>query len=71
MTITERMDAVDRAGMTAFGGVNDPKGDEKGEHQLVGTWKVVSAKYGGKEVKWPEGMPTVKLVAPTQFMWAV
>jgi hypothetical protein len=51
-------------------GADDPKGDEKGEQKLVGTWKVVSAKYGGKEVKWPEGITTVKHVTPTQFMWA-
>jgi hypothetical protein len=48
----------------------DPKGDAKGAQKLVGTWKVVSAKYGGKEVKWPEGTTTVKHVTPTQFMWA-
>jgi hypothetical protein len=46
------------------------KGDEKGDQKLVGTWKVVSAKYGGKEVKWPEGTTTVKHVTPTQLMWA-
>jgi hypothetical protein len=49
---------------------DDPKGDEKGEQQLVGTWKVVSAKYGGKELRLPEGTTTVKHVTPTQFMWA-
>ena len=58
--------AVTAAAVTA----DDPKGDVKGEQTLVGTWKVVSAKYGGKEVKWPEGTTTVKHVTPTQFMWA-
>jgi hypothetical protein len=58
------------AATAAAVGADDPKGDAKGEQKLVGTWKVVSAKYGGKEVKWPEGTTTVKHVTPTQFMWA-
>jgi hypothetical protein len=51
-------------------GADEPKADAKGEQKLVGTWKVVSAKYDGKEVKWPEGTTTVKHVTPTHFMWA-
>jgi hypothetical protein len=39
-------------------------------HKLVGTWKVAAARYGGREVKWPEGTTTVKHVTPAQFMWA-
>ena len=37
---------------------------------MVGTWKLVSAKYDGKEYKLPDGMATLKHVTPTQFMWA-
>ena len=34
----------------------DPKKVEpKTENQLVGTWKMVKAKYGGKEAQIPEG----------------
>jgi hypothetical protein len=55
---------------TAAVGADNPQGDAKGEQKLVGTWKAVSANYGGKEVKWPEGTTTVKHVTPTQFMWA-
>lgn len=40
------------------------------EHKLVGTWKQVSAVYGGREYKFPEGTTTLKHVTPTQFMWA-
>jgi hypothetical protein len=40
------------------------------KHQLIGTWKLVSAKYGGKEYKFPEGSTTIKHITPTQFMWA-
>jgi hypothetical protein len=40
-------------------------------NKLVGTWKVVSAKYGGKEVKRPKGFTHLKHVTPTQFMWAI
>lgn len=48
----------------------EPKGDAKYENKLVGTWKLVSAKYGGKEFKFEEGVTTVKHVTTTQFMWA-
>ena len=49
---------------------DEPKGDAKSDNKLVGTWKVVSGKYGGEESKSPEGVTTVKHVTPTQFMWA-
>ena len=39
-------------------------------HALVGTWKMVSAKYGGRERDLPAEMTTLKHVTPTQFMWA-
>jgi hypothetical protein len=42
----------------------------KTENKLVGTWKLVSAKYGGQEAKFPEGHVMLKHVTPTQFMWA-
>jgi hypothetical protein len=45
---------------------DDPKADTK----LVGTWKLVSAKYGGQDFKFPEGTTHIKHVTPTQFMWA-
>jgi hypothetical protein len=48
----------------------EPKGNAKAEQKLVGTWKMVSAKYGGKEFKLPEGSTMIKHVTPTQFMWA-
>lgn len=49
---------------------DEPKPAPKPEHQLVGTWKMVSAKYGGQERKFPDGFTMVKHVTPTQFMWA-
>src|SRR5688572_17730727 len=48
----------------------EPKGDAKSDHKLIGTWKMVSAKYGGEEFKFEEGITTVKHVTSTQFMWA-
>jgi hypothetical protein len=42
----------------------------KPNNKLVGTWKLISGKYGGQEVKFPEGSTMVKHVTPTQFMWA-
>src|SRR6266851_9782021 len=46
-----------------------PKTETKAENKLVGTWKLVSAKYGGKEATFPEGASMLKHVTPTQFMW--
>jgi hypothetical protein len=48
----------------------EPKGDAKADNKLIGTWKLVSAKYGGNEFKFPEGTTMLKHVTPTQFMWA-
>jgi hypothetical protein len=45
------------------------KADAKPENKLIGTWKQVSAKYGGRDFKPPEGRTTLKHVTPTQFMW--
>jgi hypothetical protein len=48
----------------------DPKGDAKSDNPLVGTWKLVSGKYGGQDFKFPEGSTHIKHITPTQFMWA-
>jgi hypothetical protein len=37
---------------------------------LVGTWRLVTAKYGGSEYSFPAGTTTVKHVTPAQFLWA-
>jgi hypothetical protein len=47
-----------------------PDKEAKLQDRLVGTWKMVSAKYGGQEFTFPEGTTTLKHVTPTQFMWA-
>jgi hypothetical protein len=47
---------------------DEPKGDSKAD-KLVGTWKLVSAKYGGQERKFPEGSTTIKHVTPVQMIW--
>jgi hypothetical protein len=52
----------------ATGRPDDPK--PAADNKLLGTWKLVSAKYGGREYKYPEGSMTLKHVTPTQFMWA-
>jgi hypothetical protein len=50
---------------------DEPKGGAKAGGKLVGTWKLVSATYGGQQAKFPEGAATtIKHVTPTQFMWA-
>lgn len=47
----------------------DEPGVAKSEYKLLGTWKSVSAKFGGQEYKFPEGMTTLKHVTPAHFMW--
>ena len=46
------------------------KAGAKTENKLVGTWKMVKAKYGGQEYKIPEGAPEFKHVTPAHFMLA-
>jgi hypothetical protein len=41
------------------------------DNRLVGTWKAISAKYGGKEVQRAEGFTHLKHVTPTQFTWVI
>jgi hypothetical protein len=49
---------------------DDPKREADPQGKLVGTWKLVSARYGGQEYKFAEGTTTIKHITPTQFMWA-
>jgi hypothetical protein len=45
--------------------------DAKGDNPLVGTWKIVSGKYGGIESPRPAGAATtVKHITSTHYMWA-
>ena len=48
----------------------EPAAVAKVDNKLVGTWKCISAKYGGQEVNRPEGFTQLKHVTPTHFMWA-
>src|SRR5262249_33608832 len=69
------------AGLTMFALglalVNGPTPGPAGEpgkgktitNKLVGTWKLVSGKYGGRDFKLPEGTTMLKHVTPTQFTW--
>jgi hypothetical protein len=46
-----------------------PGKDKAAAPALVGTWKLVSARYGGRESRFPEGTTLLKHVTPTQFLW--
>ncbi|HJZ57452.1 MAG TPA: lipocalin family protein [Gemmataceae bacterium] len=72
MRIATRLIAVaaSLATVAAPARADDPKGGAPAENKLVGTWKLVSAKYGGREVRFPEGTTMLKHVTPSQFMWA-
>ena len=54
----------------ATGWSADPKGEAAPSHALIGTWKLVSAKYDGQESPISTEATTLKHVTPTQFMWA-
>jgi hypothetical protein len=36
---------------------------------LVGSWRLVSAKSGGRTIEFPPGMTILKHVTPTHFVW--
>jgi len=55
---------------TATGWSADPKGEASPGHALIGTWKLISAKYDGQESPIPAEATTLKHVTPAQFMWA-
>lgn len=54
----------------ATGWTAEPKADAPAAHKLIGTWKLVSAKYGGQESEVSKEATTIKHVTPSQFMWA-
>ncbi|QEH32344.1 hypothetical protein OJF2_08140 [Aquisphaera giovannonii] len=58
------------AALVAAAAGDEPKAEAGARRELVGTWRLVSARYGGQEYKAPEGTTTIKHVTPTQFMWA-
>ncbi len=49
---------------------DEPKAEKKNDNKLLGTWRLVSAKYGGRISTLPQQGTTVKHVTATQFMWA-
>jgi hypothetical protein len=40
-----------------------------GREKLVGTWRLISAKYGGQESTLPQEGITLKHITPTHFTW--
>jgi hypothetical protein len=48
---------------------DEPKTQQPPQDKLVGTWRLVSARYGAEEFKFPEGTTMVKHITPTHFMW--
>jgi hypothetical protein len=48
---------------------DEPKGEGAAANKLLGTWKLVSAKYGGRESTLPKEATTLKHVTPTHYMW--
>jgi hypothetical protein len=50
-------------------GVDGPRDQNKPEREILGTWKLVSAKYGNEEIKLEDLGTTPKHITSTQFMW--
>jgi hypothetical protein len=50
-------------------GVDGPQEQKTPEQQILGTWKLVSAKYGDNEFKVEDIGTTLKHVTNTQYMW--
>jgi hypothetical protein len=48
---------------------DEPNKQQPPQDKLVGTWRLVSAKYGAEEFKFSEGTTMVKHITPTHFMW--
>jgi hypothetical protein len=48
---------------------NPKKAEAETENNLVGTWKQIKAKFGGKESKIPEGTTQLKHITSTHFMF--
>jgi hypothetical protein len=44
-------------------------GQDKSENKLIGTWRLVSARYGGQDFQFPAGTTMLKHVTAAQFMW--
>jgi hypothetical protein len=61
---------VAAACVTTLSAGDEKKEAAKPENKLIGTRKLVSAKYGGQEFNFPEGHTMLKHVTPSQFMWA-
>jgi hypothetical protein len=50
--------------------VSQEKDGKTGNNKLLGTWKMVSAKYDGQESDTPKRLICLKHVTPTHWMWA-
>jgi hypothetical protein len=48
---------------------DEPKGGGAAANKLLGTWKLVSAKYGGRESTLPKQATTLKHVTPAHYTW--
>jgi hypothetical protein len=57
--------------LLAYGalGVEAPPKADGAAAKLIGTWKLVSARYGGEESDVTKGGTTLKHITPVNFMW--
>lgn len=52
-------------------GAGSTQSPADGRAKLVGTWRLASGKYGGRESPLPEKSTTFKHVTPTHFTWMI
>jgi len=55
--------------MISLSGANQNNPVDKVEHKLIGTWKMLSANYGGSENDIPKRLIVLKYVTQTHFIW--
>ncbi len=47
----------------------DPVPDDQLSKELIGTWKMISAKFGGRDSSLPKRLDVLKHVTPTHVTW--
>ncbi len=55
--------------LTASVGAGQPDSTASNAARLVGTWKMVSAKFGGQESDLPKQLKVLKHITPAQMVW--
>ena len=71
-TLTVMVYVLFLAGLGSSSGMMADERTDQGAaaNELIGTWKLVSGKYGGRESTLLKDATTLKHMTPTHYMWA-